>query len=181
MKNLILTLIVALVSQFSFAQNTKDFYESMKQVSGTESVKFPSFILKIMNKGTKNKSKIKKMRMVINETNVPEFCKQLELETQKLLDNGYELVERPTKDGNTQQCYLLGDAKVVKEFVTIHKKGNATYPMIHITEGTFDRSQFTTDMLDSPEINAEFLKKVDELAEELLTEYAPKLIEEMSE
>lgn len=181
MKNLILTLAIALVSQFTFAQNTKVFYENMKKVSGTEAVKFPSFILKIMNKGMTGKAKYKKMRIVTSETNAPEFCKQLDVELQKLLDNGFELVERPTKDGTIQQSYILGDAKTVKEIVTIHKKGNAIYPMVHISEGTFDRKQFTSAPIESPELNEEFMTKVDSLCEEMLKEYTPELIEEMYE
>lgn len=181
MKNIILTLAFALVSSFALAQNAKSVYENMKKVEGTEHVNFPSFILKTMNKGMADKAKYKKQRIVMTETNAPEFCKQLILEAQKLLDNGFKLVERPVKDGITQLNYLFGDDKAVKEIVTIHKKGEAIYPMIHIVEGTFQWSQFTTDPLAIPEIDEAFMKKADALLEDMLKEYAPGLLKEMFE
>ena len=181
MKNVILTLALAFVSSFAFAQNAKGVYESMKKVEGAEHVNFPSFLLNTMNKGMEGKAIYKKQRIVMTETNAPEFCKQLTIETKKLLDNGFKLVERPVKDGTMQLNYLLGDDKVVKEIVTIHKKGTAIYPMIHIVEGTFNWSQFTTDTLAVPDMNEAFMKKVDELSDDMLKECSPELLKEMFE
>lgn len=74
MNRIFITLALLLASQMAFAQTTDKLIQALNKVEDTEVVKFPSFVIKIMNKGWKDKTKIKSQTIIANETHPKEFC-----------------------------------------------------------------------------------------------------------
>lgn len=161
MNRIFITLALLLVSQMAFAQTTDKLIQALNKVEDTEVVKFPSFVIKIMNKGWKDKTKIKSQTIIANETHPKEFCEQLELELQKLLDNGFKLSEKQKPEGDTLQTYTLGDDKFAHELV-FRVVGKGAVPMIIIMKGNIDYNNLKGDLNNTPAIDENFLKNAEE-------------------
>ncbi|MBO5678089.1 MAG: hypothetical protein J6S02_08160 [Bacteroidaceae bacterium] len=166
MKNLIITLALLLVSQISVAQTLDDMHKALDKVEGVEVVKFPSFLVKMMNKGMKGKSKIEQQTMIANETHPQEFLKQLDVELQKLLDNGFKLQEKPAQDGLTMRSYILGDEKYAYEIV-YQLVGEDVSPMIITLKGKMSYENLKGDLTKVPKIDANFLKRAEEMVDSM--------------
>ena len=166
MKNLIITLALLLVSQISVAQTLDDMHKALDKVEGVDVVKFPSFLVKMMNKGMKGKSKIEQQTMIANETNPQEFLKQLDVELQKLLDNGFKLQEKPAQDGLTMRSYILGDEKYSYEIV-YQLVGEDVSPMIITLKGKMSYENLKGDLTKVPKIDANFLKRAEEMVDSM--------------
>jgi hypothetical protein len=166
MKKVIITLTLLLISQIVFAQTTDNLRQALSKVEGTEVVDFPSLIVKMMNKGMKGKTKIEKQTIIAAETNQAEFVKTLNVELQKLLNNGFKLKEQPMPEGDTMLSYTLGDDKFAYEIVYRLVGKNAS-SMIIILKGKIDYAHLKGDLSKRPTIDANFLKRAEEMVSKM--------------
>ena len=166
MKHILVTLALLLVSQLTFAQTTDSLTQALGRIEKTEVFEFPSIIVKMMNKAWKGKTKIKNQTIITNETHPNEFRKQLEVELQKLLDNGYKLKEFPTAEGDTMQSYIMGDDQFAYE-VIYRLVGKGAIPMIITLKGKIEYESLKGDLSKQPTIDANFLKRAEEIASKM--------------
>lgn len=162
MNRIFITLALLLVSQMTFAQTTDKLIQALNKVEDTEVFEFPSVIVKMMNKGWKDKTKIESQTIISNETHPREFCEQLEVELKKLLDNGYKLNEQATPEGDTMQSYVLGDDKFAHEVVYC-LVGKGALPMIITMKGKIDYNSLKGDFSKRPTVDINFLKRAEEI------------------
>lgn len=162
MNRFFITLALLLVSQMTFAQTTDKLIQALNKVEDTEVFDFPSVIVKMMNKGWKDKTKIESQTIISNETHPREFCEQLEVELKKLLDNGYKLNEQATPEGDTMQSYVLGDDKFAHEIV-YRLVGKGALPMIITMKGKIDYNNLKGDLSKRPTVDINFLKRAEEI------------------